>query len=381
MVRLFAKRLPVLSVAVLLTMTASSADALVINNYFTYDLKNHERAIEIIDAVNYSSRAFENLFSNDVTVNIQYQLDYSVGVGLGRAAGGSERIRKDVYGDLLIASSAANPENAVLAKAVESLGQGNFANPGIEYIEVTSAQIRAIGVPIQGDVETWGNGEWYSDFGGDSLPEGQGLDGSVILMSVSEMLFGMDIPAYDKSIVGAPVRFSAINTIQHEIMHILGGGNSIIEVYEDDLQELRVTKQVTPLDLYRYTAPGKPHDGGATDFAYFSVDGGKTNIQQFNTGDRWEAGGWGPMAPCPSGIGRGGPIGLFMDAASCSNQPTVTVSLDSPEGIQLMALGWNPRVAAVPEPATWTMMLLGFGGIGAALRRRRPRAAACIAAT
>ena len=32
-------------------------------------------------------------------------------------------------------------------------------------------------------------------------------------------------------------------------------------------------------------------------------------------------------------------------------------------------------VAAVPEPATWAMMLLGFGGVGVALRRRRkPRA-------
>lgn len=33
----------------------------------------------------------------------------------------------------------------------------------------------------------------------------------------------------------------------------------------------------------------------------------------------------------------------------------------------------NPAVAvsAVPEPATWAMMLLGFGGIGASMRRRR----------
>lgn len=28
-------------------------------------------------------------------------------------------------------------------------------------------------------------------------------------------------------------------------------------------------------------------------------------------------------------------------------------------------------VAPVPEPATWAMLMLGFGGIGAALRRRR----------
>ena len=29
------------------------------------------------------------------------------------------------------------------------------------------------------------------------------------------------------------------------------------------------------------------------------------------------------------------------------------------------------RTAAVPEPATWALMLLGFGGIGMAMRRRR----------
>jgi hypothetical protein len=31
-------------------------------------------------------------------------------------------------------------------------------------------------------------------------------------------------------------------------------------------------------------------------------------------------------------------------------------------------------LGAVPEPATWAMMLVGFGGIGAALRGRRSRA-------
>ena len=32
--------------------------------------------------------------------------------------------------------------------------------------------------------------------------------------------------------------------------------------------------------------------------------------------------------------------------------------------------------AAVPEPATWAMMLIGFGGIGASMRRRRTLTAA-----
>jgi hypothetical protein len=32
----------------------------------------------------------------------------------------------------------------------------------------------------------------------------------------------------------------------------------------------------------------------------------------------------------------------------------------------------HPFVPGVPEPGTWAMMLLGFGGIGMTLRRRRP---------
>lgn len=38
-----------------------------------------------------------------------------------------------------------------------------------------------------------------------------------------------------------------------------------------------------------------------------------------------------------------------------------------------------PPVAGVPEPATWAMLILGFGATGAALRRRQPRPAVAFA--
>jgi hypothetical protein len=41
--------------------------------------------------------------------------------------------------------------------------------------------------------------------------------------------------------------------------------------------------------------------------------------------------------------------------------------------------GGTLNIAAVPEPATWGLMLLGFGGIGFAMRRRRRPALAQLA--
>ena len=47
-----------------------------------------------------------------------------------------------------------------------------------------------------------------------------------------------------------------------------------------------------------------------------------------------------------------------------------------PMQIILVPQGRAAAVAAVPEPASWAMMLLGFGGLGAVLRRRRRAVAA-----
>ena len=41
-------------------------------------------------------------------------------------------------------------------------------------------------------------------------------------------------------------------------------------------------------------------------------------------------------------------------------------------------VSFNPEVAAVPEPATWAMMLLGFGGIGFSMRRKARRSNALM---
>lgn len=51
------------------------------------------------------------------------------------------------------------------------------------------------------------------------------------------------------------------------------------------------------------------------------------------------------------------------------------VTLDDPSGWSNAALYTTGTPPAVPEPATWAMLLLGFGAAGAAMRRSRRKAA------
>jgi hypothetical protein len=53
---------------------------------------------------------------------------------------------------------------------------------------------------------------------------------------------------------------------------------------------------------------------------------------------------------------------------------TFTLNIQGTPGTQNGSLSGNvafTAAAAVPEPGTWAMMLLGFGAIGFSMRRRR----------
>lgn len=60
--------------------------------------------------------------------------------------------------------------------------------------------------------------------------------------------------------------------------------------------------------------------------------------------------------------------------------PSSTPDYVTPQGYQVDTANFDFQVdvltSAVPEPGTWAMMILGLGGVGAALRSRRQQAAA-----
>jgi hypothetical protein len=94
------------------------------------------------------------------------------------------------------------------------------------------------------------------------------------------------------------------------------------------------------------------------------------------------------------GYFSGGYVDISTPLNLVSGQNTLTFAYDSPghdtghagpEGfdnerwnlgdVTVNGAAFTPGTGAVPEPAAWALMILGFGGVGAVLRRRRAAAA------
>jgi hypothetical protein len=141
----------------------------------------------------------------------------------------------------------------------------------------------------------------------------------------------------------------------------------------------------TPFDLFRYSAPGVLGYNYKS-AAYFSIDSGRTDLANFNYsthgGDR---GDWVTTS-------------TSVDASDAFISKGQRKNITAVDLTALHAIGWsgsnlgtaggNPQgiafalinPGAVPEPAAWTLMIGGFGLVGAALRQQGRRRSAQVAA-
>jgi hypothetical protein len=200
----------------------------------------------------------------------------------------------------------------------------------------------------------------------------------------------------------------------HEIGHALGfvSGVDFLDVYGYPNgpgvgalgYDLNDTSIFSALDMFRFSndpnglAPGA---GPARDLtvgtaSYFSIDGGQTQLfgdSRFSTGayngDGRQASHFKDTPSAQGGCVGSNQLGI-LDPTFCFGEMGVVKGLDL---AAYDAMGWNLnfdvlsgpeysfstadayrayKVAgnAVPEPATWAMMLAGFGLIGGAMRRR-----------
>lgn len=100
------------------------------------------------------------------------------------------------------------------------------------------------------------------------------------------------------------------------------------------------------------------------DHLVLQADNNDSYLVEYWNGSGWQSiftagtvGGWGLMT---------------RDSGILANFTTNQFRLSAIDGDQYYAIsGFQAFTAGVPEPATWALMILGFGAIGGAMRRRR----------
>ena len=73
---------------------------------------------------------------------------------------------------------------------------------------------------------------------------------------------------------------------------------------------------------------------------------------------------------------NGGFVSAYTDDGTFITSVTFTTNADI-EGVGQVRFG-GLETGVIPEPATWAMMIMGFGGIGALLRQRRRSVASAV---
>jgi hypothetical protein len=338
------KRIVEAALTVVALASALPARALEITPTFSSSITGAANAASIEGAIDTAISTVDSLYSNPGTVGIVFNAGAGNFVALGSTADYSESYQQ--YTSLLQTNSINNPANTTLSTAIANLGSGN--KPGVGgSVLVTSADARvALGLASATG--------FYNSSGTFVSAGGQAYDGVITLNT------GLSLNYTTTAVSG---QYSAIAAIEAQVNEILGGGGqgSVLNSIPAGGSK-SAYPNVGVLDLYRYSAPGVPSFSSAPGTtAYFSVDGGLTDILGFNNNPLNDLGDW-ALGTC-----------YVQSAVPCKGtDPAYTTS--SPEFTMMESIGYDP-VTAVPEPSTWAMMILGFAGIGFMAYRRKSKPA------
>jgi hypothetical protein len=327
----------------LLAFSSGPARAITIKPTFDASITSRANAATIETAFDAAAAQIDKDFANPATVNITVSWGTAGGqkLGTGDISGSVDNLSgaysySAVVADLT-AVSKANPKDTTLATAVAHLPKADPTKKNA--FEIPYAEAKAIGLLPA------------------SLPIADGYVGFSSGVNFDfNPVGGITAGDYD---------FEGLAT--HEIEEVLGRTSGL---------ESANPAWATPFDLFRYAASGAS-SFSYTAASYFSIDGGKTNLGDFNYSGTGDRGDW---------LSVGGATDL-QDAFLSTGR---AYALSASDLTALNTLGWGAWTApagslspgpstlspvggaqgAVPEPSTWAMMIVGMGLLGAVIRRR-----------
>ena len=328
--------------ALIVATGAGPVGAVVIVPTFDSSITSRANAAVIESAFNAAALQFDQAFANPATVNIT--------VSWGSIAGG-QLPSGDIGASLdnlsgpysyanmvsdLTAAAKSNPGDANLASVVSHLPKTDPTK--LNQFQIPYAEAQALGL----------------------LPDTMRMpDGYIGFNASTNFDFnpvgGISAGTYD---------FEGVAS--HEIEEVLGRITGL---------ESSGPSWATPFDLFRYTATNvSSFSYGAK--AYFSINGGASDLGNFNYTGGGDRSDWAAGQPDlqDAYFSTGTLYGLSKDDLTALDAMGWGSSI-LPSGARTFTPGTTSSgiggAAGVPEPATWAMLICGFGLIGAVLRRRR----------
>ena len=279
-----------------------SAHALLIDATFGTGYTSQDQA-----AVNTAISYFDRTLTNNVTVNIDFS---SASSGLGLSSQYLYGINyADLHNALYASATSANGFSAA-----NSLFNGS-SDPytGASTVYITHADCAVLGL-------------------GCGAAKG-GYDGSISIN------LGLTDPTRSNGISAG--YYDLVSVASHEIDEILGIGGAG--------SQLGTGPNIGILDLFRYTSAGTRTYTTSGDNAYFSINGGITDVARFNNDGVGDYGDW-HTSSTPQ----------VQDAYGT---PGVQVNMGTAELTALNVIGWTLASNNIPEPSTCLLLFAALPGL------------------